>query len=177
MKLSGKVKRVDYKKILYTTDLSESGRFAFPYAASIAHRFDANLTVLHVIEDEDFERFLVGYGSEEIWEEIKSRNFQEAKEMLVRRKHDDTAIRSIIDQYCQETMDECDDHPYVTYDIKIKNGNEVEGIVQEAHSGNYDLVVIGKHGKNPIADALMGNTARRVVRRCNVPVMVVKVPD
>jgi len=73
-------------------------------------------------------------------------------------------------------LDECDDHPYVTYDIKIKNGNEVEEIVREAHNGNYDLVVIGKHGQNPITDALMGNTARRVVRRCSVPVMVVKVP-
>jgi len=41
----------EIKKILYATDLSEGARRAFGYAASIANRFGAGVTTLHVIED------------------------------------------------------------------------------------------------------------------------------
>ena len=38
------------KNILYTTDLSENARYAYGYAASLAHRYDALITILHVLE-------------------------------------------------------------------------------------------------------------------------------
>ena len=40
----------EIKKILYTTDLSKNARHAFSYAASIANRYDAGVTILHVLE-------------------------------------------------------------------------------------------------------------------------------
>ena len=49
-----KIPMVKYKMILYPTDLSESGRCAFPYAASIANMYGAELTVLHVVETDEF---------------------------------------------------------------------------------------------------------------------------
>ena len=85
--------RVEYKKILYTTDLSESGRFAFPYAASIAAHYDAQLTVFHVVEAREFEKYLVGYISEELWAEIKTRDLEEARRILINRKRNDAAIK------------------------------------------------------------------------------------
>ena len=39
----------DIKKILYSTDLSENARYCFGYAASLAHRYDALITILHVL--------------------------------------------------------------------------------------------------------------------------------
>jgi len=41
----------DIKKILYATDLSENSRHAFAYAAGIANRYEAGVTVLFVIEE------------------------------------------------------------------------------------------------------------------------------
>lgn len=41
----------DIKKILYATDLSENARYALGYAAALANRFDAQITVLHVAEE------------------------------------------------------------------------------------------------------------------------------
>jgi nucleotide-binding universal stress UspA family protein len=55
-------------------------------------------------------------------------------------------------------------------------GDPVELIVERANRGGYDLVVIGKHGHGIIHGGLMGDTARRVIRRCRVPVLVVQVP-
>ena len=70
--------KIEYKRILYTTDLSESGRHAFPYAASIAQRFLSELTVFHVVETRDFEKYLVGYISEDLWKDLKTENLEEA---------------------------------------------------------------------------------------------------
>ncbi|MFH2059097.1 MAG: universal stress protein [Pseudomonadota bacterium] len=39
------------KKILYATDLSENARYAFSYAADLAQKYDAKLTILSVLEN------------------------------------------------------------------------------------------------------------------------------
>ena len=179
IKIPGKVPRVEYKKILYTTDLSETGRCAFPYAASIANRYGAELTVFHVTETFQFEKYLVGYIGEELWNEIKTRNLQEAKEILTNRKRDDTAFKDAVDQFCQEALAEGEDQPYVTYDVVVKSGDPVEEIIKEAHRGNYDLVVIGEHSRRVIKDAMkrkVGSTAWRILHRCKIPILVARVP-
>ncbi len=52
-------------------------------------------------------------------------------------------------------------------------GDPVTEITREANDGNYDLVVIGKRGAGLIEEAVIGTTARRVIRRCDRPVMVI----
>ncbi|MGD8676287.1 MAG: universal stress protein [Desulfobacterales bacterium] len=41
----------EINKILYATDLSENARFAFGFAASLAKRYNAQITILHVLEE------------------------------------------------------------------------------------------------------------------------------
>ena len=179
MKVAQKVPRVEYKRILYATDLSETGRFAFPHAASIANRYGAKLTVFHVVETVEFEKAVVGYISEDLWDEIKTRSLQEAKDILTSRKRDDTAIQNAVDQFCQDSLTECADQPYVTYEIVVQAGNPVEKIIEQAHGGNYDLVLLGEHDRKGMGDALkrkVGSTAWQVLHRCRIPIMVVRVP-
>jgi nucleotide-binding universal stress UspA family protein len=52
----------------------------------------------------------------------------------------------------------------------------VERIVAKAHDDDYDLVVISKHGHGRLKGGVMGDTAQRVMRRCQKPVLVVPVP-
>jgi nucleotide-binding universal stress UspA family protein len=64
--------------------------------------------------------------------------------------------------------------------VVIKVGNPVEKIIKEAHRGNYDLVIIGEHSRRVVKDALkrkVGSTAWRILHRCKVPVMVVRIPE
>jgi nucleotide-binding universal stress UspA family protein len=173
---NSKLPRIGYKKILYVTDLSEEGRLAFPHAASIAHGYNAELTVFHVVEPHEFEKFLEGYINEELWDEIRNRNVQEAREILVHRKRGDTSIRDDIQQQCNDTMERSEDSPYVTYDVAVEIGDPGDKIVEKAHAGDYDLVVIGKRGQGILRGGLMGDTARRVIRHANVPVMVIPIP-
>jgi nucleotide-binding universal stress UspA family protein len=67
--------------------------------------------------------------------------------------------------------------PYVTYDVVVETGDPAEKIVEKAHGEGYDLVVIAKHGHGVIHGGLIGDTVRRVMRRCNLPVLVVPVPE
>lgn len=176
MKVPQDLPRVEYNKILYVTDLSETGRFAFPHAASIANRYKADLTVFHVVETEDFERYLVGYISEDLWNQIKTRTLQDARDALIARQREDTVIKDAVEQFVQKALPEGDEKPYVSYDIVVKTGDPVEEIIKEADEGSYDLLVIGNHGRRALTDVLMGSTAWRVLHQCNIPVMVVRVP-
>jgi nucleotide-binding universal stress UspA family protein len=175
MTINSKLPKIGFEKILYITDLSDSGRMAFPYAASLAHKYGAELTVFHVVEAHDFEKYLVGYISEPLWEEIRNRNLNEARQLLIDRKRDDTAIKSSVDEMFRESMSKLE-HPYVTYDVAIDLGDPVERILAKAHKGNYDLLIMAKHGHGIFKGALMGDTCLRVVHRCQKPVLIVEVP-
>jgi nucleotide-binding universal stress UspA family protein len=172
-----RVPRIGYNKILYTTDLSEVGRQAFPHAASLARAYDAELTILHVVESREFEKFLVGYINDDLWDEIKTRNLEEARNILVQRKREDTVIRDSVEAFHQESTRNPQQDVYVSYDIKVDLGEPAERILEHAHAGGYDLVIMGKHGKGVLEGGLMGDTAHRVMRRCRVPVMVVQVGE
>ncbi|MES9845660.1 MAG: universal stress protein [Candidatus Sedimenticola sp. PURPLELP] len=176
MQSGNNLPKIEYKKILYVTDLSESGRHAFPHAANIAQRCQSELTVFHVVETRDLET-LLGYMSEETWKELASRNLEEARQILLSRKRDDVVIQNSVQQFCEDSLPEESDSPVLAYDVKVEMGEPLEKIIEEAHGGGYDLLVISKHGhRASVKDAVMGDTARRVVRRCRIPVLVVPLP-
>jgi nucleotide-binding universal stress UspA family protein len=167
--------KIRFDKILYVTDLSESGRHAFPYAASIAHQYEADLTVYHVVETDVLEKQLIGYIDERMWGVLKKQSLDEAREMLIGRKRSDTAIKNSIEEICQDVLSE-EEQPYVSYEVVVEPGDPVERILHKAHGEAYDLVVIARRGHGAFSGALIGDTAQRVVRRCRKPVMVVEVP-
>ena len=169
---------IEFKKVLYATDLSESSRYAFNYAASIANKYNAELTVLHVVDESpELPKSLSSYMTDEFWEEIKKRDLEEARELMIKRKRDNVAIKECVDQYCEEIQAASSDKPYITYQIAVKIGNPVESIVDEATKGNFDVVVIGRHGHGTLKDAVMGSTARRVLRRINIPALLIPLPE
>jgi len=59
----------------------------------------------------------------------------------------------------------------------VKIGNPVEEILQEVDASGCDMVVMGTRGHGIMADAMMGSTSRRVLRRCKKPVLVVRLPE
>ena len=169
---------IEFKKILYAADLSESGRAAFNYAASLTNRYNAELSVIHIVEESpELLKNLSSYMSEEFWEQIKNRDLQDAREILFARKRDNAAIRDCVGQYCEEILPATSGEPYVTYQIIVKAGNPVECIINEATAGNFDLIVMGRHGHGTLKDSMMGDTARRVLRRANIPTLLVPLPD
>jgi nucleotide-binding universal stress UspA family protein len=167
---------VEYRKILYVTDLSESGRQAFPHAVAIARRNNAHLTVFHVVDNRELQS-LESYMTHELWEELSGRNLDDAKKILLNRRRDDLAIRNI-EQLCKECLEDQPEQPVLSYDVKVRAGECLEEILAEAHGGGYDLLVISKHGNRlSVKDAVIGDTARRVMRRSRIPVLMIPLDE
>lgn len=155
------------KKILYATDLSDTARHAAAYAAFMADRFGAKLSLLYVIESlpTTGKSLVLDYIGEDQWNEIQAKKRTEYEKSLKRQ----------VEAFCQETSEEMPECPLLVEETLIRDGEPAEVIVRE--SAGFDLVVIGTHGRNAVAETLLGNTARRVVRRCTVPVTVVRLPE
>ena len=61
-------------------------------------------------------------------------------------------------------------------ELKIQAGDPAARILAEIRSGNYDLVVMGAHGRGAFMDMLLGSVANKVVRLSPVPVLTVRLP-
>ena len=171
--------KVDVKKILYATDLSENARYAFAYAVSLADLYNAAITFIHVLPEvrSRLDKSIIGYISEERWEAIKSQNVEEAKEAIIGKRRDHLAIRDALHQFSEDAKEGREGEGFVTDDIIVVRGNPVEEILKYSEEKNCDLIVMGTHGQGTLADAMMGSTARRVLRRSPKPVLVVRLPE
>jgi len=177
-KIPEKVPNIKYKKILYTTDLSESGRYAFHHAASLTNCYGADLTVFHVVAGgPELDKRLFTYVDEKLWGEIKTRNLDEARDILIKRRRDNVAIKECVGQFCENLQGNVPEEPDVSYNVIVKMGDPVSLIIEEADAGNYDVIVMGFHGHGPVRAAMMGDTVLRVVKNSKIPVLVVRIPQ
>ena len=63
--------KIEVKKILYATDLSENARYAFAYALSLANLYHSKLLILHVLpEDRDLDDLVSSYVDSDQWKKI-----------------------------------------------------------------------------------------------------------
>ncbi len=170
--------KVDVKKILYATDLSENARYAFAYAVSLANLYKASVTMVHVLPEVPalLDQSVIGYISEERWQAIKSEQMDEAKEALIGKRRDHLAIKEALHQFSEDVKQEQPGDGFTTDDIIVQRGNPVEEIIKSAEESNCDLIVMGTHGQSTLEDVMLGSTARRVIRRSKVPVLVVRLP-
>jgi nucleotide-binding universal stress UspA family protein len=171
--------KVDVKKILYATDLSENARYAFAYAVSLADLYKASITFIHVLPEISnlIDKSIIGYISEDRWEEIKSQNVDEAREALIGKRRDHLTIKDALHQFSENVKESREGEGFVTDDIIVVRGNPVEEILKYSAERNCDLIVMGTHGQGTLADVMMGSTARRVLRRSKKPVLVVRLPE
>jgi len=167
---------IQIKKILYATDLSESAVHAFSYAVSLANMYGAGITILHVLTEFPGEEFITNMVDTDTWNEIKNRHYSEARQQLIGKKRDHVAIREVLQAFSEEAKADGEDQSFVTDEIIIKKGDTAEIIVQTAKEQNCDLIVMGTHGHSAIADALIGSTAKWVVRQSPIPVLVIRLP-
>ncbi len=171
--------KVEVNKILYATDLSENARYAFAYAVSLADLYNAAITFIHVLPEVPslLDKSVIGYISEERWEEIKSQNVEEAREAIIGKRRDHLAIRDALHQFSEDVKEGREGEGFVTDDIIVVRGNPVKEILKYSAEKNCDLIVMGTHGQGTLADAMIGSTARRVLRRSPKPVLVVRLPE
>ncbi len=160
---------LDIKNILFATDLSENARYALEYASTIANRFGAAITILHVLEElsPSSSGWVSGMVGKERWADLKKRN----EEKVI------ASIRTRIEDVCNETNQSQPECSFIVERIIVKTGHPVDLIIHYAEKKECDMVVMGSRGHGILSETKLGNTSRRVLRRCTKPVLVVRLPE
>jgi len=159
----------DIKRILYATDLSENARYAFGYAVSLANRHDAKITVLHVVEE------LSSFAQSMVADMMGEKRLADIKTGKEKEVISELKIR--LEEFCDNVRHEQPSCPFVVDNTIVVTGHPVDQIVHQAAEMDADLIVIGSHGRGGLADVTMGSTSRRVLRRCAMPVLVVRLQE
>jgi nucleotide-binding universal stress UspA family protein len=159
---------MDIKRILYATDLSYNSVNAFDYAITLAIKFDAEITILHVIDE------IAGTSADMVRLYLNETQMEEniQKKMAYIKEEINDRLRVFIDQKVA-------DNPELTNRIKsieICKGYPAEEIIKKADDFHCDVIVMGTHGKGIVSQAFFGSVAKKVLRRIRKPVFIVPLP-
>lgn len=145
------------KTILVPTDFSQCADEAVAYAAEIAKKFEASITLLNIFQTPIYP---TPYGGEfALDEEVISKIREGAKEGIdkTKKKLEALGVR----------------------DVKgdVVEGNPADAIAEYASTKKLDMIVMGTHGFRGLKHWVLGSVAERVVRTANCPVLTVRNPQ
>ena len=139
------------KNILVPTDFSEQSEAAVRVAADLSRGHHAGVTLLHVHETTTFE-LPDGYV-QNMTSELDRAHAQYNQ----RLGESERLLRSLEVQRVE---------------TRISNGAIVDEILK--HSGDFDYLVIGTHGRSPMGRLFLGSVAQKVLERASCMVVVVR---
>lgn len=139
------------RKILVPTDFSEHSTLALTYAVDLAKRYEASLTLLHVYP-------VVNYAAAEGFALYTPEQLAKLTTQLT------TQLRA-----CEAQAREAGAQQIAS---TMEQGDAYQEILE--HAPNYDLIVMGTHGRTGLKHALMGSVAEKIVRTSPCPVLTVR---
>jgi nucleotide-binding universal stress UspA family protein len=140
------------KRILVPTDFSKHAEDALKAAAQIAKKNDSEIIILHMLElPHDMNDAITGSAS--IPETMLF--MRKANEML-----DEVSARPFLDGIAVTEI--------------VKMDKPIHGITQVSKDYEIDLIVMGSHGNSGVEELLIGSTTEKVVRKSDIPVLVIK---
>jgi len=147
---------IKIEKILVPTDFSEHSKYAFSYALSFAKEYDAELVMLHVIEDVQY------LANAYMFDVPMMPSFSDMEQNRV-KEMDDFIEREVADSSVKIAK-------------SVRHGRPFVEIIQAARDEDVDLIVIATHGRGGLEHVLFGSTAEKVVRKAPCPVLSIRKP-
>jgi nucleotide-binding universal stress UspA family protein len=144
---------VEIDNILVPIDFSEYSKHALKLAKELAHKYEARLSLLHVIEPSNYPSFY----------DIREFNF---KKLVERTKEKSPNI-------LKKLLDEIPG-PKVEADTHVVVGQAAYQVVKFIDDYDPDLVIISSHGLSDIDYFLLGSVADKVIKRSKSPVLSLK---
>ena len=144
------------QKILLPHDFSEHCEPAVEYACDLAKKYKAQVTVLHVYQlpGMAFPEGYVVAGPETV------------QKML-----------SQVEAALQKAKAEVEAKGVDAVEAKTAQGVPFSEIVRTAREEDFDLIVMGTHGRTGLKHALLGSVAEKVVRKAPCAVLTVRPSD
>ncbi|HZZ73832.1 MAG TPA: universal stress protein [Pirellulales bacterium] len=144
---------IELRKILVPTDFSDTSAVALTYAKELATAFKASIHLLHVMVEWLPDGF-VPY-SPELFRDIEQAAHKQLGEILSAEEQQQYQAQLVVRSGSSEFIE----------------------ILHYAREQAVDLIVIGTHGRGPIAHMLLGSVAEKVVRKASCPVLTVRHPE
>ena len=141
-----------YTNILVAADFSSAGENAVKIANVLASRFDASLTILHVLE----------HFPEDLPVSVIPPEDMDPEAFLTNRARSDL-----------EKLSTRIGRPGATLEVVVSTHSARREIVKYAQGHRIDLIVVGSYGKDGNLGRT-GSTANSVMRTANIDVLVVR---
>jgi nucleotide-binding universal stress UspA family protein len=142
-------------RILVPVDFSSHSDRALRYATRLAAQSGASIELLHVVDNP----FASGAWTSEVYvpelPQMIETLLGEANKRL-------TALKSVPAS------------KGIAVETRVMPGQPAHTILDHAHAGAFDLIVMGTHGRTGFSHLFVGSVAERVVRRAPCPVLTVR---
>ena len=146
------------KHILVAIDFEEAAEAAFIYGRGLARAFSASLHVIHVVDDvASRAASMAGYGID----------FQKIQDDV-----EQSALERLEAMLSDEDRTELHAKPVV-----VASASPAQSIVDYATEAQVNLIVVGTHGRRPMARFFLGSVAERIGRMAPCPVLIVRHPE
>jgi universal stress protein A len=142
------------RKILCPVDFSETSALALRYAVAFARQGNAALTLLHVVSPP-----LAALPGEPGILELPQVNINEIAAVCQER------LEGMVGEMDATALD---------VETKVISGVPFLEIVRYARDHDFDIIIMGSHGRSGLGHLLIGSVAERVVRKAPCPVLTVK---
>ncbi len=143
--------KIDIKKILVPTDLSELTSISLDFAIDIANRFNSTIYLLHTLElHHSYE-----ISTSKIIEELRVLALKE--------------LRSYLNKIPKEKTKGINIQEMVTLYLRAWFG-----IVNFAEENGIDLIIMTTHGRKGLVRFMLGSTAEKVISESPCPVLTIK---
>jgi nucleotide-binding universal stress UspA family protein len=138
---------VSLEAILFATDFSPSAETAKLYAEALAHRYQAQVRLIHVVD--------LSAGFEASDGALTLETF---------RKIGDESLANLKAQFLSDNLR--------VDTILSEAANPATGILEAAQDPAVDLLVIGTRGYKGLARLVLGSTAEQLIHQASCPILV-----
>ncbi len=141
-----------YDKILVAVDGSEPSNRALHEAIKVAKLTGGILTIVHVYPADPSNSVLIS-----------------ASQQFNRYLKDNGKI--VLENAQKMIADKCEG---VVVEALLLEGDAADQIVETAHNGSYDLIVVGARGINKLSGLILGSVSQGIVKNSPCPVLITK---
>jgi nucleotide-binding universal stress UspA family protein len=150
------------KKVLIGIDDSKFAEHAAKYGFEIAHKFNAAIGVVNIVEPAIMPHMMTG-ADPILGVPGQGSGIEEMELLDIQKNQSENIVDRTIKQFAGDIP--------VTHFTEY--GSTADGIISCSKEFKADLIVIGTHSRSGIDRLLMGSVAEHVVRHSEVPVLVV----
>jgi universal stress protein A len=158
------------RHILVPTDFGEASHAALEHAVELCRAFNGRITLLHIAHTEKITEALIGLDAIGYLSDVLESPTTSSG----------CAPSFNVDEWknvARQKLEECIDPAWrgkIRIETALEEGRPSLKIVEYAREHRVDMIVMGTHGRGPVAHFFLGSVAENVVRSADCPVLTVR---